>query len=106
MRKQEKSLHADKVMGIKIGEGLGLWNIEIVRRSLEGESSFSKHITIDPEIMDGLPTIKGTRIPVYLIMELFEGGYSIDEIIKEYPALNEKDIKAAIRFASILTSIH
>jgi len=61
-------------------------------------------IAVDQEIMDGLPVIKGTRIPVYIILELIEAGYSQSRILSEYPALKEYDIKAALRFASLVTS--
>jgi len=40
--------------------------------------------------------IKGTRIPVYLIVELIANGMKTKELLKEYPELKEKDIKAAL----------
>ena len=59
-------------------------------------------IIIDPNILAGKPVIKGTRIPVYLIVELMAGGMSIKEILKEYPELEQDDIKAALLYASKL----
>ena len=44
-------------------------------------------IESNPEILGGKPIIKGTRIPVALIYELFGLNYSIVEILKEYPHL-------------------
>ena len=59
-------------------------------------------IIIDPNILAGKPVIKGTRIPVYLIIELIANGMTTKEILKEYPELKEEDIKAALLYASKL----
>ena len=57
-------------------------------------------IVIDPEILSGKPVIKGTRIPVYLIIELLGHGIPEKEILRQYPTLTEDDIKAALLYAS------
>jgi uncharacterized protein (DUF433 family) len=57
-------------------------------------------IEINPKILGGKPVIKGTRIPIYLILKLLASGYSVKKIIKFYPSLKEEDIKAAIEYAS------
>jgi uncharacterized protein (DUF433 family) len=59
-------------------------------------------IVIDPNILVGKPVIKGTRIPVYLIIELIAGGMTIKDVLKEYPELREEDVKAALFYASKL----
>lgn len=60
-------------------------------------------ITIDPGICHGQPCIKGTRIMVYLILELVEEGLTPDEIIRDYyPSLTKKDIQSAIHYAVTL----
>ena len=59
----------------------------------------TKEIIINPKIMRGKPVIKGTRIPVYLILNLIAGGYNFARIIKAYPELTKKDIKAALKYA-------
>lgn len=61
-------------------------------------------ITINPNIMVGKPIIKGTRIPVYIILNLLGDGYSHEDIIKDYPDLTNKDILAAIKFAAQFTN--
>ncbi len=59
-------------------------------------------ITVDPDVLVGKPVIRGTRIPVYLIVELVANGMTIEEILKEYPRLKEEDVKAALLYASKL----
>ncbi len=63
-----------------------------------------KRIEIDPKKLGGKPVIKGTRIPVYLILEMLASGMDIKEILKEYPELTEEDIREAIRYASQVLS--
>lgn len=63
---------------------------------------FVDRITVDPDVLVGKPVIKGTRIPVYLIVELVANGMTTKEILKEYPRLKEADIKAALLYASKL----
>ena len=57
-------------------------------------------IVVDPEILVGKPVIKGTRIPVYLIIELLGNGLTEKEVLWEYPTLKKEDIKAALLYAS------
>jgi len=58
------------------------------------------HIKINPKILCGKPVIKGTRIPVYLILELLAAGYDFERIMEAYPDLKREDIEAAIEYAS------
>jgi uncharacterized protein (DUF433 family) len=60
----------------------------------------SDRIIIDTEILVGKPIIKGTRIPVHLIIELLANGMTEEQILKEYPQLKKEDIKAALLYAS------
>ena len=59
-------------------------------------------ITVDPDVLVGKPVIRGTRIPVYLIVGLVANGLTTKEILKEYPRLKEEDVKAALLYASKL----
>ena len=59
-----------------------------------------ERIVINPRIMGGKPVIKGTRIPVYFILELIANGWAIDDILKEYPHLTREDVLAAVRYAA------
>jgi uncharacterized protein (DUF433 family) len=56
----------------------------------------TERIEVNPEILGGKPVIRGTRIPVYLILELLSAGYDFKRIIKAYPTLTEDDIKGAV----------
>jgi uncharacterized protein (DUF433 family) len=63
-------------------------------------STYAAQITVDPEIHFGKPCIAGTRIPVVKVLELFEAGASIREIIEEYyQDLTEEQVKACVRYA-------
>ena len=53
-------------------------------------------ITINPEICHGKPTIRNMRYPVELILDLLSSGMTNAEIIEDYPALFEDDIKACL----------
>lgn len=57
-------------------------------------------IDVDPKVMGGKPVIKGTRIPVYLILDLLAAGYNAKKIVEEYPELKEEDVTAAVEYAS------
>lgn len=58
-------------------------------------------IIIDPNIFGGKPIIAGTRIPIYMILELLASGVNEDLIIKNYyPRLTKQDIREAIKYAT------
>lgn len=60
-------------------------------------------ITVDPAICHGQPCIKGTRIMVYLILELLEAGVFPQQIIEEYyPQLTMQDVQACLHYAAQL----
>ena len=57
-------------------------------------------IEFNPRVCDGKPVIKGTRIPVSVILENVAQGESWDTLIENYPELNKEDIRAALLYAS------
>lgn len=65
-------------------------------------SSLISRITIEPDICNGKPTIRGKRIAVQTILEFLAAGDSHEEILYQYPILEEEDIKACLEFASKL----
>jgi uncharacterized protein (DUF433 family) len=60
-------------------------------------------ISVDPAVCHGKPCIKGTRIPVFIILDSLAAGMTYDEIRAEYPPVTDEDIRACIYYASILT---
>jgi len=57
-------------------------------------------IIIDHETMGGVPCIRGTRIPVSMILGRLAGGSTHEDILADYPQLSGEDIDAALRFAA------
>jgi len=66
---------------------------------MEEKSKLLKRIIIDPKIMLGKPTIKGTRLTVQQVLGLLAQGISVNEIIEEYGKLTKDDIFACLLFA-------
>lgn len=58
------------------------------------------HISTDPEIHHGEPCIKGTRVPVSMIVGSIADGMSFDEIIDAYPQLKKESVQAALAYAA------
>ena len=65
-------------------------------------NSFTKRIVIDPDILNGKPSIRGTRISVQTVLEFLSSGDSIEEILENYPSLTREDVYACLGFASSL----
>jgi len=59
-------------------------------------------VTVDPEICNGKPTIRGKRITVQTILEFLGAGESQEEILRQYPSLQLADIEACLAFAAWL----
>ena len=60
-----------------------------------------ERIVIDPKICHGKPVIRGTRMPVALIVGSLAGGMTFEEVREEY-GLTMADIRAALKFAGEL----
>ena len=61
---------------------------------------WQERIVVEPEIHHGDPCIKGTRIPVTIVIGSLADGMSFDEIRDEYPQLTNEDIYAALAYAA------
>ncbi|MBI2541348.1 DUF433 domain-containing protein [Candidatus Woesearchaeota archaeon] len=59
-------------------------------------------IVVDPKIMIGKPVIKGTRIPVELILKKLAQNIDVKEILEDFPRLTIEDIKASVIYAESL----
>ncbi len=64
--------------------------------------SYIDIVTINPEICNGKPTIRGMRITVKTILENLAAGESVENILKAYPVLKKEDISAALQYASAI----
>jgi uncharacterized protein (DUF433 family) len=61
-----------------------------------------ERVVSDPKICSGKPCVKGTRIPVYIILDLLAAGESFEGIKKAYPNITDEDIKACLNYAAFL----
>ena len=61
--------------------------------------NWKDHIVSTPDVIRGKPRLKGTRIPVSLILGYMAAGNIIDEIISEFPDLNKDHIAACLDYA-------
>ena len=57
-------------------------------------------IECNPNVLCGQPVIKGTRMPVYAIVEAFAAGDNAETFLEAYPYLTREDINEALRFAA------
>lgn len=64
-----------------------------------GSMAFPR-ISIDPQIMAGVPCIRGTRIPVAMLVRMVADGTTTEELLDGYPQLSADDIREALRFAA------
>lgn len=60
----------------------------------------TNRIDINPKVMLGKPVIRGTRIPVELILRKLAEGATYADLLDAYPGLAEEDIHAAITYAA------
>lgn len=63
-------------------------------------------ITISPDICNGRPVVRGTRITVQTVLEFLAAGDSVDDVLAEYPALTREDVQACLDYASRLMANH
>lgn len=71
---------------------------------MDGKNLLSR-IERNPEIMFGKPVIKGTRLPVELLLEKLAYGYREENLMAEYPFITKEDIQAALLYASKVISL-
>jgi uncharacterized protein (DUF433 family) len=57
-------------------------------------------ITVNPRQMEGVPCIRGLRIPVPTIVAMVADGMSTEEILKAYPDLRPEDVREALKYAA------
>jgi uncharacterized protein (DUF433 family) len=62
--------------------------------------TFTDRIEVNPDVMLGKPVIRGTRIPVELLLRKLSEGASEADLLDAYPKLTREDIQAAMRYAA------
>lgn len=62
---------------------------------------YRQHIVRDPHICGGEPVIRGTRVTIRTILASLAEGAHVDEILEDFPSLNEEDVHAVIAFAAV-----
>ena len=67
------------------------------------QADWRKHIVSTPDVFRGKPRIKGTRIPVSLILGYLATGNTVEEIINEFPDLTKEQIAACLDYARELS---
>ena len=67
--------------------------------------NWRERVVSTPEVLRGKPRIRGTRIPVSLILGYLAADYTYDEIIEEFPDLKKEDILACLDYARELSEI-
>ncbi len=60
-------------------------------------------ITLDPVVCHGQACIRGTRIPVHIILELLGAGETMEQILEAYPHITREDIQACLTYAAALS---
>jgi uncharacterized protein (DUF433 family) len=71
-----------------------------MRKDSKMNEELWERINVDPKVMAGKPVIRGTRIPVELIVRMLAQGIPETDILREYPRLQPQDIRAALTYAA------
>lgn len=66
------------------------------------QEEYQHRVVMSPTVMVGKPVIRGTRVPVELIVRLVAQGVPFDDILLDYPRLELADIQAALWYATAL----
>jgi uncharacterized protein (DUF433 family) len=61
---------------------------------------FPARIESDPAVMMGKPCVKGTRIPVYLLVEKMAAGETSEQLLAAYPQITIEDLRACLEYAA------
>jgi uncharacterized protein (DUF433 family) len=60
----------------------------------------AERISIEPDVCNGRPVVRGTRIAVQTVLEFLAAGDSIEDVLEEYPTLARADVLACLNYAS------
>ena len=74
-----------------------------MRKTSQKPVEIARRIVVDPRVRFGQPIIKGTRVPVTVLLDELAAGSAFEIVAKEY-SVTQDDIRAAIRFAAQLVA--
>jgi uncharacterized protein (DUF433 family) len=63
-------------------------------------SSWHEHIHSDPVVLTGKPVVRGTRLAVHFLLELFAAGWTTAQVLESYPQLTPEALRAVFAFAA------
>jgi len=66
----------------------------------------SDRIVSNINVCGGEPCIKGTRIPVRIVLSHLAAGDTVEDILRDFPSITEADIRACLEYASYLATEH
>ena len=66
----------------------------------------SERITLSPDVCNGKPVVRGTRITVQTVLEFLAAGDSVADVLEEYPTLQREDVHACLNYASRVLGNH
>jgi uncharacterized protein (DUF433 family) len=65
-----------------------------------------ERIVIDPDICNGRPVVRGTRITAQTVLEFLAAGDSVEDMLEEYPSLTRADVQACLDYAARVMGNH
>ena len=66
----------------------------------------SERIVINPEICNGRPVVRGTRIAAQTVLEFLAAGDSVEDVLEEYPTLTRADVQTCLDYAARVLGNH
>jgi uncharacterized protein (DUF433 family) len=58
------------------------------------------YIASDPQVLSGKPVVRGTRLPVDFLLDLFAAGWTEKQVLENYPNLSKESLRAVFAFAA------
>ena len=65
-----------------------------------------ERISIKPNVCNGRPVVRGTRIAVQTVLEFLAAGDTVEDVLEEYPKLTRVDVQACLEYASRVMGNH
>lgn len=62
--------------------------------------NWREHIHSDPDVLTGKPVVRGTRLAVNFLLELFASGWTTAQVLESYPQLTPEALRAVFAFAA------